>query len=343
MRQIEFERRHAELWASCDAWLVDRQLSKRARRKLVKKGAAPPPPTLTADQFPLAYRTLCSHLALARERFYSPQIVDRLNDLVMRGHQVLYGAQAPSGPGVLSFLVRGFPALVRREWRVHVLASVLFYGPLLLLLAALQVYPDFANVVMSPEQLAEAQAMYDPANEALGRREAGDSFQAFAMYVWNNVRIGFQTFAGGVLFGLGTLFFLLFNGIYIGAFIGHLTQVGLGPQIWSFVAGHSALELTAIVISGAAGLKLGHALLAPGRRSRKLALVEDGAVAFRLAGGAGFMFFAAAIIEGFWSPLRFEQPLIKYAVGAVFWLLVLIYFWGAGRDAAGSAGGTRAA
>ena len=115
--------------------------------------------------------------------------------------------------------------------------------------------------------------MYDPANKRLGMREADTSLVMFGFYIWNNVRIGFQTFAGGLLAGVGSAWFLGANGVIIGAVAGYLTQVGYGETFWSFVAGHSSLELLAIVLSGAAGFRLGLAVIAPGNRSRKAALV----------------------------------------------------------------------
>ena len=145
--------------------------------------------------------------------------------------------------------------------------------------------------------------MYDPANKRLGMREADDNVAMFGFYIWNNVRIGFQTFATGLAFGLGTLFYLVFNGVMIGAVAGYLTEIGYGDPFWSFVSGHSAMELTAIAISGAAGLRLGAALIAPGLRSRKAALVAAARPAVQLMYGAAAMFFAAAFIEAFWSPL----------------------------------------
>ena len=342
MRQAEFERRHAELWARFEAWLVARA----ARPSRRGKPSTPPPTPVTAPlaaaDVPAAYRALCNHLALARERRYGPTLVERLHQLVLRGHHALYAAAAPAQQGLGHFLTAGFPALVRRERRALGLACLLFFGPLLGLLAAIQIWPDFAAVVIPPEQLAQLQRMYSPDNPHLGRREAAGSFEMFAFYVWNNVRIGFQTFAGGALLGLGSVFFLLFNGVFIGAVLGHLSQVGLGTQIWSFVAGHSALELGAIVISGGAGMKLGGALLMPGPRSRRSALVAEGRVAFRLVGGAALMFLAAAVVEGFWSPLTLDPPL-KYGVGALLSLLVLAYFCLAGRAAAPSAEAPRAA
>ena len=88
--------------------------------------------------------------------------------------------------------------------------------------------------------------------------------------------------------------------------------------------------MLAIVISGAAGLKLGAALLSPGRRSRRLALVENAKVALKLMLGAALMFVAAAIVEAFFSPLNLPDPRPKYAVGIILWVLLLAYFWRAG-------------
>jgi len=337
MRQTEFERRHGALWDACNAWLTERELSRRARMRLQKLLGKNVPASLASADFPASYRALCSHLALARERRYAPTLIDRLHALVVRGHHALYGANAPHRAGFVEFVARGFPRLVRQQWRVVALASVLFFGPLLGLIAALQFYPDFASVVIPAEQLTEAQRMYDPDNRALGRVDAQSNFEMFGFYIWNNVRIGFQTFAGGVLLGLGSLFFLIFNGIFLGTIVGHLTQIGLGPQIWSFTAGHGSFELLAIAISGAAGLKLGAALLAPGRCTRRAALVLQGASAFRLAGGAALMFLVAAVIEAFWSPLQLYSNTPKYAVGILLWLLLLGYFLLAGRGAAAGA------
>ena len=88
-------------------------------------------------------------------------------------------------------------------------------------------------------------------------------------------------FAGGLFAGLGTLFFLAYNGAFAGALAGYLAERGMSATFFSFVATHSAFELTAIVLSGAAGLRIGHSLLAPGRLRRRPSLVraaEDTAV-----------------------------------------------------------------
>src|SRR5262249_43073059 len=210
-------------------------------------------------------------------------------------------------------------------------SAVLFFGPFLAILAALQYFPDFAYYVLSPEQIAQFHEIYNPASRRLGMRSSDTDFLMFGYYVWNNVRIGFQTFAGGLLFGVGSVYYLAANGVVIGAVAGYLTQIGFAAPFYSFTSGHSALELMAIVISGAAGLKLGSALYAPGARSRKSALIAAAGNAVRLMWGAAGMFFLAAIVEGFWSPLTTVPFPAKVAVGIVLWVIVIGYLALAGR------------
>ncbi len=200
--------------------------------------------------------------------------------------------------------------------------------------APIGVRPDFVYYLMPPEALAKFQEMYNPGNRRHGMRDADDNVAMFGFYIWNNVKIGFQTFAGGIAFGLGSIFYLVSNGVLIGATAGYITQVGYGTPFWSFVSGHSAMELVAIVISGAAGLRLGGALVAPGQRSRKAALVAAAQPAVRLMYGAAGMFLIAAFIEAFWSPLTAFPPVTKYAVGAILWGVVLGYFLFGGRGRA---------
>jgi uncharacterized membrane protein SpoIIM required for sporulation len=156
----------------------------------------------------------------------------------------------------------------------------------------------------------------------------------FGYYIWNNVRIGFQTFAGGMLAGVGSAFFLGSNGVIIGAVAGYLTQVGYGETFWSFVAGHSSLELVAIVLSGAAGFRLGLAIVSPGNASRKAALVAAARPAVRLMYGAAVMFFGAAFVEAFWSPTTDFPFTLKIAVGISGWVILLGYLVFAGRGRA---------
>ena len=335
MRQQDFESRYAARWEEFSDWLIKSQ----ALRTRKAASSAPPwqsaPPgqsALDPVEVPARYRELCQHLALARDRQYSAELIERLSRLALAGHQRLYGAHGRAATHVRAFILGGFPVAVRRQWRSVLVAGLLFFGPLLAVGGALQRYPDFAYVILPAKQIEDFEQMYGKGAKSLGRtRDAGDDAAMFGFYIRNNVQIGFQTFAGGILFGIGAAFYLLFNGLFAGAAMGHLIDAGMSTNFFSFVSGHSAFELTAIMLCGAAGLRLGYSLIAPGRLRRVDALRIGAREALPLVIGSAGMLVLAAGIEAFWSP-RTEVPAqIKYGVGIAMWLLTGAYFCLMGR------------
>ncbi|HEX4937885.1 MAG TPA: stage II sporulation protein M, partial [Candidatus Kapabacteria bacterium] len=152
-----------------------------------------------------------------------------------------------------------------------------------------------------------------------------DDFVMFGFYIKNNIGIGFQTFASGILLGIGALFHLIFNGVAIGTVAGYLTELGHTETFWPFVVGHGAFELTGIAISGAAGLKLGYGLLCPGRLTRRQSLINAAREAMPLVYGVFFLLLIAAFVEAFWSSSTNLPDTAKYVAGASFWLLVISY------------------
>jgi uncharacterized membrane protein SpoIIM required for sporulation len=328
MNQAQFEARHSVEWREFESWLDALGARKDASA------------AINARRWPHRYRAVAHHLALARDRAYGPELVDRLQHLALRGHQALYGSRGNAMGAIIEFIGSGFPALVRRESTLIWIAIALLFVPLLGLIAVLLRWPDFVHYLASPEQLLQYESMYAPSNRALGpQHQAGSQLMMFGYYIWNNVKIDFQCFAGGMLFGVGSVFFMLFNGMMIGAVAGHLTQLGYIPTFWGFVAGHSSWELLGAAISGAAGLKLGWALIAPGPHARMDALKIASRTAVRLLYGAAGMTTCAAFIEAFWSSLRNLPAEIKYAVGIAFWVLFLLYFLFAGRNRDGERNG----
>ncbi|MCK5648914.1 MAG: stage II sporulation protein M, partial [Gammaproteobacteria bacterium] len=189
------------------------------------------PALIIKADFPDLYRDVCQHLSLAQSRRYSPYLIERLSFLIDRAHQVFYRpghihGQSAAG-SLLTFFTRIFPQTVRNESHWLWLSSAVFYLPLLLMIVLIQLWPEFVYSVMSPDTVAGMEAMYDPQAEHIGRERGSDSdSKMFGFYIFNNTGIGFRTFATGLLFGIGSLFTLMFNGLHIGAAAGHLTQIG---------------------------------------------------------------------------------------------------------------------
>jgi uncharacterized membrane protein SpoIIM required for sporulation len=188
--------------------------------------------------------------------------------------------------------------------------------------------PAFAAQVLPEEMLRAMERSYSE-GFAKGRSEGSDAMMA-GFYVYNNVGIAFRCFATGILFGLGSLFFLVYNGLIIGTVMGFVVQAGHGANFLTFVCGHSPFELTAIVISGGAGLQMGYALVETGGQTRWGSLRSQAREIATLVLGAAAMLCVAALVEAFWSPSSLPPP-AKWAASVIFSTLVAIYLLRVGR------------
>jgi len=319
VKQQQFEQQHQNLWQQFAGTL--HALEQGSETDLA--------------EFTAQYRLICQQAALAQSRGYGELLATQLADMALRGHQQLYQRKDHFGQRLLRFVLLEFPQLIRTEWPVVCASIATFIAPLLLMALLCFFRSELAYSVYDADTIANFEAMYSPSTKAIGReRESDTNLAMFGYYIRNNIGIGFQTFAGGIFFGVGTLFFLVYNGISIGTIAGYIAQFGYGETFFSFIIGHGAFELTAIVIAGAAGLKLGIALLAPGRKPRLQALSDAARIAVQLMYGAALMLLTAAFIEAYWSSGAAIPPIVKFVVGAVLWLGVLLYFIAGGRRAA---------
>jgi uncharacterized membrane protein SpoIIM required for sporulation len=326
MKESQFVATREAEWLAWDLWL------EKKKRATVKGETLP---RITPETLPSAFRRLCHDVSLARDRRYSSVLIDALQQRVLAAHQRVYGARGDLRGHWLDFLGAGLPRLVRAERRFVLASAFLFFVPLLLTLWLAQVFPESVYYFLTPEDAAQYERMYAPGTERPGASASAAAEGQLAMlmyYIGHNVRIDFQCFAGGIFFGLGSVFFLIYNGILIGAVAGHLTAEGYVTTFWGFVAGHSAPELIGAVLSGAAGLKIGYALIAPGRRLRREALAEAARGAVRLLYGAAFLTFCAAFVEALWSPIRSLPFALKIGVGIAAWCALIAYFCCVGRN-----------
>lgn len=318
VRQENFERSNREIWDEYNRILFDIVKKKKSADNL---------------RFPSLYRIICNHYAIAQSRKYSSSLVAHLHSMVIEGHKRLYRSRSFFLMAVVRFIVFEFPMMLRKYSLHFLLALMLFLLPALSSGAGAFFSSDFIYTVMAPQEVSQFEYIYDPSNRKTGRsaeRSSDSDVMMFGFYIRNNISIGFRTFAGGILAGIGTIFFLVYNGIAIGAVSGHISGIGYGETFWQFVIGHGAFELTAIVISGTAGLILAEKIISPKNHTRADALKIAAPDALKLMMGAFAMLVIAAFIEAFWSSLRIEY-FYKYISGSVAWLLVILYLLLAGR------------
>jgi uncharacterized membrane protein SpoIIM required for sporulation len=272
------------------------------------------------------YRRATSDLAVARRDFPDDPLAAYLEQLVARGHPAVYRRPRTDWRAPARFFATEFPRAFRESWRYTLVAFALFALPFAAAFAVTQVEPVNGRVIVSSRPFVEQVER----GESWLEIEEPERGMAASFIMTNNIRVAFLAFAGGVLLGVGTALVLLWNGLSIGAVAGLAVVNGLGPALGDFVAAHGGIELSVIFVAGGAGLRLGHALLAPGLLPRRQALNQAARRAVRLLFGCAPLLVVAGVLEGFVSPSALPTW-AKVAIGGGATAILYAYLLLAGR------------
>jgi uncharacterized membrane protein SpoIIM required for sporulation len=285
-------------------------------------------PPATIARAAALYRSVTADLMRARSLGFGGDLAVHLDGLAARAHAALYSAPPYRLGAVRDLLARDFPRTLRRHWRFMMFATLLFLLPGLVGFVGARRSRAFALQVLPEAMVVQVEDSFskDPSSA----RGGGTNTAMAGFYVYNNVGIAFRCFATGILFGLGSVFFLVYNGLILGAVVGLLLSAGHLRNLLTFVLGHGAFELTAIVIAGAAGLVMGYALVSTDGLTRFGSLRRRARDVANLVLGAAAMLLIAAGIEAFWSPSPISSS-VKLTVAGGLWVLVVAYFVFAGR------------
>lgn len=278
------------------------------------------------------YRRTASDLAYARAHNASGPLVSRLNALVASGHGLLYRTDARDWSGLRNFFARDFPRAFRR--RLPFFLAAVSFTLIGFLAAYLVVLRNRDNIDIFFPPNSEMRSSYDlwVKGETDGHRtDAQDAF-ATSLYITHNTQVSFIVFAVGIL-GCGFSVFMLFkNGAIVGALTAAITQAHQHASYWPAILPHSVVELSAIFISGAAGLSLGWALLAPGAYRRRDALTLAARDVVPLVIGIMLLLLFAGFVEAFISHSMLPRP-FKVTFGITSGIALYSYLFLSGRDA----------
>ncbi len=307
-----------------DAFQRERTPRWRELDELVRE-AGRRPEQLGADRvrrLGMLYRGAAADLALARLRFPRDPTTIALEQRVGRARHLVY--HAPSRrESFVDFVKHDYWAAVRRRWPALLIAAVLLLGS------------AGVSAVWADRDPGRAGGLAPGAYEAVthprphgsdlglsGAKRAGLSGQIFT----NNIRVTFLAFAAGVAAGLGTALLLLWNGIQLGVVAGLAVGSGNGRVFFELVTAHGVLELSCIIVAAAAGMRMGWALVEPGRLTRARALGLEAREAVKIVLGTAPWLVVAGLIEGFLTPAGTGLAtvvVVGFGVAAVYWGLVL--------------------
>jgi uncharacterized membrane protein SpoIIM required for sporulation len=309
LRLERFLNERGESWQELDA------LVRRARRRPERLGSE------GVLRLGTLYRAAAADLALARRSFPTDPVVGRLEQLVARARSLVYEAPTRRG-SVVRFFTRDYWYLVAERPLALVVAAILLFAPAVLS-ASWALRSPGAAIGLVPEEFRPVTESERPWRNLTPGEQANFTTNVFT----NNIRVTFGAFAGGITFGLLTAAILVFNGVLLGAVGGLMIGAGNGVGFLELVTAHGVLELTCVLVGGAAGLRLGWALVDPGTLTRALSAGREGRRTVALAIGTAPWLVLAGIVEG--NRARLAEAgvpvvvTVGVALGALFWGLVL--------------------
>ena len=269
----------------------------------------------------LLYRQAAGDLSTLRQDSTARVYAEHVNQLLARAHHIIYSSRRKGFRKIFYFLRDDYPALVQSQIRYVLLALVLSLAGAALGSVLTLARPQFMRHMLGPAMVETIER-----HEMWTHSIVGIEPVASSAIMTNNLSVCFMAFAGGILFGLGPVYSMFFNGMLLGVVGVACAQHGMAVDLWSFVAPHGSLELPSMLLSGGAGLRLAHGVLFPGIYRRRDSIAVAGVEATRLVAGIIPLLVIAGTIEGFFSPSA-APVWLKFTVGGLLFTLLLVWLF----------------
>lgn len=313
-----------------ERWMAGRRQSWQNLEELIntinKSGIV----SLSKDQLQALgklYRCTSSDLSRARTLNLGSDVTGYLNSLVVQAHNQVYHRQQHRLQDFFHFIWITVPRVIREYFPYVILAFFLYTIPAAGSWYAAMKDPSFMELELQKgEPIISEEMRHSIEKHELWTDSAQQRSPAFTgMITTNNIKVSIFSFAAGIIFGFGAAWILIVNGIMLGTVFAACQQHGMHKALAAFIVGHGVLELTAIFISGGAGLLIGKALLFPGNYPRVDSLRLHLRPAFVMFAGCIPMLIFAGLIEGFISPRTDITANMKALIGLSSFSLLLLY------------------
>ena len=273
----------------------------------------------TITQYHRLYQKTAQNLSYSQTYFPNDEVTQYLNGLVSKSHNLLYKDQVSSFKQIRHFFSTKFIGLLVEQWKFVVVAMILFIIGAVGSFIAVMNDPLHIYAIL-PAEIAQG-VNPDHLGEGNG---AVDSSLMSASIMTNNIKVAIFAFAGGITFGLVTVYLLVYNGILIGALAALFWHHEKSYDFWAYIVPHGMIELTAIFIAGGAGLLMGYKLFVPGQYTRGFQLKHHAKRSVQLLLGTLPLFVIAGVIEGFITPAAISLE-AKYIVAFLTVIGLILY------------------
>jgi len=267
------------------------------------------------------YRAAAADLATARRRYPGDPAVARLEHLVNRSRHLVYDAKTRRR-SLLRFMTTDYWRLIAERPKAVAIAAGLLFGAALL--GTLWATQDPGSAIGIIPKLFRPALRPQPWTDM----SPGDQAAFTTSILTNNIYVVLVAFAGGLTCGILTAISLLYNGLILGVVGTLMVQNGNARGFVDLVTAHGVLELSCVIVGGAAGLRLGWAIVDPGLRTRRESIQREARRTVLIAIGTAPWLVIAGIVEGNRANLA-ETGLgaviaVGAALGIVYWGLVVV-------------------
>jgi uncharacterized membrane protein SpoIIM required for sporulation len=283
--------------------------------------------TTNPDELADRFVDITNDLAYAKTFYPKSKTTAYLNGIASILHQSIYKNKKEDSSRFISFWKFELPLLFYK-YRRQLLYAFLFFLTFSLIGALSAKHDDtFVRLILGDSYVNmtnENIAKGDP----FGVYKQEGEFEMFFMIAANNIYVSLVTFASGIFFSIGPVFMMLKNGVMLGSFEYYFFSKGLGLQSILVIWIHGTLEISAIIIAGAAGLVLGHGLLFPKTYTRGQAFKASAKDGTKIALGIVPVLLIAAFFEGFITrhtgmPVALSLSILAGSLFFIVWYVVL--------------------
>lgn len=275
------------------------------------------------DELVDLYQRVSTHLSMVRSASGDSVVVGRLSGLVARARAAVTGAHAPLWREFVRFWTVSFPVVAYQAWRWWLGTAIGFFIVTVALALWVSGNPEVHSVIGTPSEIEEL------VNHDFASYYSEHPAGSFALQVWvNNAWVAAQCIVYAILLGLPIPYVLYQNAANLGLIAGLMFHAGQGDLFLGLITPHGLLELTAVFLAGAVGMRLGWSVISPGDRPRGQVLAERGRAVVSVAIGLVVVLLISGLVEAFVTP----SPLptfVRIAIGVaveVAFLAYVIYF-----------------
>ena len=252
------------------------------------------------DELADMYNDLTADLAFAQTHYPNSRITQYLNNLALQLHTSIYGNKREKWSRISRFWTHEVPLAVwdaRKELLLSLSVFLLFIA--IGVVSTLNDY-DFTRLILGDAYVDMTLYNIDNGDPAAVYQGGGNT-ESFLMIAFNNIRVSLMAFALGVLTSLGSVYYLMINGVMVGAFTTMFYNEGVLGEAMLAIMLHGTLELSTIVIEGGAGIVMGNGWLFPGTYSRMQSFRRAAKRGLKIVVGTLPVVIAAAVVEGYFT------------------------------------------